>query len=142
MAKIAMVTDTHAGVRNDNPAFQLYQKKCWEWFFEHIDKQQIRNIIHLGDVYDRRKYVNFMSAKRLREDFFDPLDERGIVAHMIVGNHDMYYKDTHEVNALDEIVGDRYSYINVVSTPKTINIDGLTIQLLNLIRELPFQNHL
>ena len=135
MAKIAMVTDTHAGVRNDNPAFQLYQKRCWEWFFEYIDNHHIRNIIHLGDVYDRRKYVNFMSAKRLREDFFDPLDERGIVAHMIVGNHDMYYKDTHEVNALDEVISGRYDEVFVHSTPEVIRIDGTDIQLIPWITE-------
>jgi DNA repair exonuclease SbcCD nuclease subunit len=135
MAKIAMVTDTHAGVRNDNPAFQLYQKRCWEWFFEYIDKHNIRDIIHLGDVYDRRKYVNFMSAKRLREDFFDPLNKRGIVAHMIVGNHDMYYKDTHEVNALDEVISGRYDEVFVHSVPKVIRIGGMDIQLIPWITE-------
>ena len=72
MAKIAMITDTHAGVRNDNPAFQQYQKKCYEWFFKYIDEHNIQNVIHLGDIYDRRKYVNFMSARRCREDFLDP----------------------------------------------------------------------
>ena len=78
MALIAMPTDTHAGVRNDNPAFQLYQKQCWKWFFDYIDQHNIKHVIHLGDIYDRRKYVNFMTAKRLREDFFEPLQERGI----------------------------------------------------------------
>lgn len=135
MAKIALITDTHAGVRNDNPAFQSYQKKCYEWFFDYLYDFKITNIIHLGDIYDRRKHVNFMSAKRLREDFLEPIQRAGIHTHIIVGNHDMYYKDTHEVNALDEIVGDRYSFINIVSTPKVINIDGLDIQLLPWITQ-------
>lgn len=130
MAKIAMITDTHAGVRNDNPAFQLYQKKCYEWFFNYLYEKRISDVIHLGDIYDRRKHVNFMSAKRLREDFLEPLQRAGIKTYILVGNHDMYYKDTHEVNALDEIVGDRYTYINIVSTPRVVNIDGLDIQLL------------
>ncbi len=135
MALIAMPTDTHAGVRNDNPAFQLYQKRCWEWFFDYIDQNQIKHVIHLGDIYDRRKYVNFMSAKRLREDFFEPLAERGIDTHIVVGNHDMYYKDTHEVNALDEVVRGRYSNVNVYSVPTVINIDGLDIQLMPWITD-------
>jgi DNA repair exonuclease SbcCD nuclease subunit len=135
MALIAMPTDTHAGVRNDNPVFQLYQKKCWKWFFDYIDANNIKHVIHLGDIYDRRKYVNFMSAKRLREDFFEPLAERGIDTHIVVGNHDMYYKDTHEVNALDEVVRGRYSNVNVYSVPTVINIDGLDIQLMPWITE-------
>jgi DNA repair exonuclease SbcCD nuclease subunit len=135
MALIAMPTDTHAGVRNDNPAFQMYQKKCWDWFFAYIDAYDIKHVIHLGDIYDRRKYVNFMSAKRLREDFLEPLEDRGIETHIIVGNHDMYYKDTHEVNALEEVVRGRYNNINVHSVPAVINIDGLDIQLMPWITD-------
>ena len=135
MAQIAIVTDTHAGVRNDNPAFQLYQKKCWQWFFEHIDEYDIKHVIHLGDIYDRRKYVNFMSAKRLREDFLEPITERRIDCHIVVGNHDMYYKDTHEVNALEEVVSGRYPFVNVYSVPNVISIDGLDIQLMPWITD-------
>ena len=135
MAKIAMVTDTHAGVRNDNPAFQLYQKKCWQWFFDYIDQNQIKHIIHLGDIYDRRKYVNFMSSKRLREDFLQPAEERQIETHIIQGNHDSYYKDTHEVNALDELVAGRYHHVNTYSVPTVISIDGLPIQIMPWITD-------
>jgi DNA repair exonuclease SbcCD nuclease subunit len=135
MVKIAMPTDTHAGIRNDNPAFQAYQKKCWKWFFDYIDTNNIKHVIHLGDIYDRRKYVNFMSAKRLREDFFEPLEERGIETHIIQGNHDSYYKDTHEVNALDELVGGRYRHIRTHSVPTVINIDGLDIQIMPWITD-------
>ena len=139
MALIAMPTDTHAGVRNDNPAFQLYQKRCWQWFFDYIDEHKIKHVIHLGDIYDRRKYVNFMSAKRLREDFFEPLAERDIATHIIVGNHDMYYKDTHEVNALEEVVRGRYSNISIHSVPTVINIDGLDIQLMPWITDSNYE---
>ena len=135
MALIAMPTDTHAGVRNDNPAFQLYQKQCWKWFFDYIDNHNIKHVIHLGDIYDRRKYVNFMSAKRLREDFLEPLEERGIETHILQGNHDSYYKDTHEVNALDELVSGKYEFIHTYSVPTVINIDGLDIQLMPWITD-------
>jgi DNA repair exonuclease SbcCD nuclease subunit len=135
MTLIAMPTDTHAGIRNDNPAFQDYQKKCWKWFFDYIDANNIKHVIHLGDIYDRRKYVNFMSAKRLREDFFEPLEEREIETHIIQGNHDSYYKDTHEVNALDELVAGKYRYIHTHSVPRVINIDGLDIQIMPWITD-------
>lgn len=140
MVKIAIPTDTHAGVRNDNPAFQLYQKKCWEWFFDYLDENHIEHIIHLGDIYDRRKYINFMSAKRLREDFFERTKFRDIETHIVVGNHDMYYKDTHEVNALREIVDGRYPNIKVYDMPSVINIGGLDIQLLPWITKSNYED--
>lgn len=130
MAKIALITDTHAGVRNDNPAFHDYQKRCFGWLMKCLDERKIKHLIHLGDIYDKRKHVNFLTSRRLRDDFFDPLQQRGIRAHILQGNHDSYYKNDHEVNALSELVDGRYNNVQTYSTPRIINIDGLDIQLL------------
>ena len=62
--KIALVTDTHFGARSDSQAFDAYFKKFYqEVFFSEIDKRKITKIIHLGDCFDRRKYVNFNSLQ-------------------------------------------------------------------------------
>lgn len=130
MTKIALITDSHAGIRNDNPAFHQYQKKCFDWFFDVIDQRGIKHAIHLGDIYDRRKYINILTSKRLREDFLNKLEERGIETHILQGNHDTYWKADHEVNALDELVSGRYNHIHTYGVPTLIDIDGISIQLL------------
>ena len=135
MAKIAILGDNHQGVKNDNVVFHDYFSKCFSWFFDYIDANNIKEIIHLGDVYDRRKYINFLSAHRIRKDFFEQIVSRGIKAHIITGNHDVFWKNSHVVNSLEEIIGDRYPGINVYSEPQAITIDGLSIQLVPWICE-------
>ena len=80
-------------------------------FFPRIDSDKIDTIIHLGDIVDRRKYINIYTAKRLREDFLNPIADRNISMHIIAGNHDTYFKNTNSVNALREIIDGRYDNV-------------------------------
>jgi predicted phosphodiesterase len=101
--KIALVTDTHWGVRNDNVAFHRYFNRFYsEVFFPYLRDNDIQTIIHLGDIVDRRKYINFTSARALRKQFIEPAMKE-FDTHIIIGNHDTFYKNTNSVNALEEL---------------------------------------
>ena len=100
--KIALVTDTHYGARNDNVKVAEHQKRFYdEIFFPYLKEYDIKNIIHLGDVFDRRKYISFTSLRAAKEMFFNPSREQDIRVHMLVGNHDSVYRNTLELNSVN-----------------------------------------
>ena len=102
--KIALLNDTHFGARNDSPAFLEYFMRFYnEIFFPYLKENNITTLIHLGDVVDRRKFINFKTAHTFRQDFMHRLYKEGIDTHIILGNHDTYYKNTNEVNAINEL---------------------------------------
>lgn len=104
--KIAIVNDTHWGARNDSPIFADYVSKFYkEIFFPKIDELGIDTVFHLGDILDRRKFINFATAKRLEDDFMKPLRDRDITLHLLIGNHDTYYKNTNELNGPSRLYG-------------------------------------
>jgi len=127
--KIAIVTDTHFGARNDNQNFNEYFFKFYEnTFFPTLIERGITTCVHMGDVVDRRKYISYRTAHDFRKRFIGKFQELGIDLHIIIGNHDTYYKNTNEVNSMEELVGtDRFK---IYSEPKIVEFDGLPILLM------------
>lgn len=137
--RLALLTDTHWGVRGDNPFFLDLNKKFLDnTFFPKLEELNIKTCIHLGDLVDRRKYVNILTANRVRNDFLSPINDKGIKTHIIAGNHDCYHKNTNKINALQELVGPSYSNINIYDSPYTLELDGLSIDLIPWICD---ENH-
>ena len=128
--KIALVTDLHFGARNDNLKVAAHQKKFYdEVFFPYLKEHNIKEVIDLGDTFDRRRYISFTSLKAAKAMFFDPLKENGIKTHMIVGNHDAVYKNTIELNSIYLLLQE---YDNVIEyeKPTDVQIGGCDILML------------
>ena len=130
--KIALLNDTHFGARNDNPAFVKYFNRFYdEIFFPYIIQNDIKTLIHLGDVVDRRKFINFNTAHNFQENFWKRLWDLKIDTHIILGNHDTYYKNTNKVNFTHLIkTFDGANEPWIYDKPATVNFDGLDILLL------------
>jgi DNA repair exonuclease SbcCD nuclease subunit len=124
--KIALITDTHFGARNDNSNFNEYFFNFYEnQFFPYLKEHGITDVIHLGDVMDRRKYVSYRIAKDFRERFINRFEN--INFHMLVGNHDTFYKNTNDVNSLQELVDGRHNNIKVYDKSTEVEFDGFKI---------------
>ena len=99
--KIALLNDTHFGARNDSTIFDDFFHKFYnDIFFPYLKENNITHCLHLGDIMDRRKFVSYRTAKNFRERFIKPFSDLGIQLHILVGNHDTYFKNTNEVNSI------------------------------------------
>jgi predicted phosphodiesterase len=127
--KVALINDTHWGARNDSPAFIEYFNKFYDKvFFPYLQENNIQTIIHLGDVVDRRKFINHNTAYNFKLKFWDKIKELNIQTHIMVGNHDTYYKNTNEVNALQNL--NLPEVVKIYTSSQTITLDNLDILLL------------
>jgi len=131
--KIALLNDTHFGVRNDSMIFDDFLHKFYkEVFFPYLEKHNIKTLIHLGDVVDRRKFINFRVADNFRKGFLNKLWDMKIDTHMLIGNHDIYFKNTNKVNSLQQLctapdgINEPWIYVE----PKVVDFDGLKILML------------
>lgn len=128
--KAALVTDTHFGARSDSIPFDNFFRKFYmECFWPEIDRQEIKTIFHLGDCFDRRKYINFNTLNSCREYFFDQAKQRGIKVIMIVGNHDTFFKNTNSVNS-PHLLLQEYNNVQAYSSPTEFDFDGCQILLM------------
>jgi hypothetical protein len=130
MAKIAVVTDTHFGARQDSPVFLRHAARFFsETFFPFCEAAGIRHVIHLGDVFDRQRQVNFNTLHVFQECFVAGLVSRGMTATVLTGNHDTFFKNTSDINSLRAIVGGVGAWpgVTIMWEPEEKDIDGMSI---------------
>ena len=129
--KIAIIGDTHCGIRNSSEIFLDNAEKFYQdVFFPYCKEHGIKQILHLGDYYDHRKYVNFKALYRNRKHFLEPLRDNKMTMDIILGNHDVYHKNTNEINSLKELLGHFMNEVNLVLEPRVMEYGSLKIGLL------------
>jgi DNA repair exonuclease SbcCD nuclease subunit len=94
-----------------------------------MDEHKIDTLIQLGDLYDRRKYINFNTLSLSRKYFFTPLKERNTKTHIFCGNHDVFYKNSNEINSVELLQGE-YENITTYVSPTDITIGDMQLAIL------------
>ena len=85
--KIAILGDTHFGMRGDSVAFHNLNRRFYEEvFFPYLKENNIYTVIDLGDTFDRRKYISYYSLSRAKKYWFDPIKENRINPKIIKPN--------------------------------------------------------
>ena len=121
--RIGLITDSHYGAKKGSKHlhdyFELFYKNV---FFPALEEHGVETVIHMGDAFDSRKSIDYQSLEWAKRVVFEPLKKYDV--HMIVGNHDCYYKNTNNVNSPALLLKD-YPNIKTYSSPTNTKVCGI-----------------
>jgi DNA repair exonuclease SbcCD nuclease subunit len=124
MTRVALLTDTHLGTRNNSLTFLNWQLKFYEeCFFPYCAANGIKHLLHLGDAFDRRSETNHLIFEQWDRRMFSMWSEMFEQVHFVIGNHDTYYKNTNRINAPERFLS-HYSNFRFYSGPVEMNLLG------------------
>jgi DNA repair exonuclease SbcCD nuclease subunit len=128
--KFAILGDTHFGCRNGSPAFHgLFESFYLETFIPYLKQNGITKVFQLGDLFDQRKKIDFNSLAECKRYFFKPLEDAEIELYTLLGNHDLYFRESLKISSTGLILGE-FSNINVYDDIETVILeDGTSIDM-------------
>lgn len=130
--KVALLNDTHAGARNSSQIFIDYQERFYkEVFFPYLKKHNISHILHLGDYYEHRKFINFKALDANNTHFLDVLKDEGYTMDIFPGNHDVYYKSTNQLCSLGTLMSGYTDCVHIHMDPIDLELeDGSKVAMI------------
>ena len=121
MSKIAVFTDVHVGARSASSIFCEHQIKFFtEQFIPYLEDHGITEIICCGDLFDVRKMTNHSILHEWKTRVFDLL--RPYKFHLILGNHDVSFRNSLEVNSPSLFLNE-YENIIIYDEPTEVILD-------------------
>jgi len=131
--KILLVGDIHVGVKIDSTIFlNTFERFFLDFLTKIVKEEKIDEIYILGDLFDNRNNISVKTSNLVYDVFSKFLSLfPNLKINIILGNHDIYYKNTRKVNSIKnlELIGN----IRVVS-----NLYRRTLEDGRIIIEVPW----
>jgi DNA repair exonuclease SbcCD nuclease subunit len=114
---VLFVPDIHFGAHENDNIFLDYQFTSIDWLYQVAKKYDVKDIIFLGDIFDKRRTINLRILDKIQTKFF----QEDFNHYYILGNHDAYYKNNNEINSLNVLLRSDNIYTDI---PEEIIIQG------------------
>lgn len=111
--------DLHLGISGDSPWHENIIRTLIDDAIEYSVKHKITEWLQYGDFFDVRKAITHKTMEFSRE-IIQKLIDNNINIKIIIGNHDMHYKNTISPNAVTELLS-KYPNVTVIDKPTTID---------------------
>jgi DNA repair exonuclease SbcCD nuclease subunit len=131
-AKTAIFSDLHLGLYGNSADWHTVALNWADWIVSDLKKRKIQDIFFLGDFFHNRSEISVQTihvASELIAKFKD------FNMHMIVGNHDAYYKNRSDVHSLGFLKG--HDNITIVDDNLVVDAFGKKLLFVPWNHELP-----
>lgn len=121
-SKIVMFTDCHYGLRNNSRDHNDMCENFIKWMIKEAKKEGIKTCIFGGDYHHIRSAINVstlnysVSGLKLLNDNFDH-------TLFIIGNHDLYLRNTFEIHSLPYIT----EFPNIIPIDKISTFGNVSV---------------
>lgn len=100
MSKVGIIGDMHFGVRGGDIDFLEFQMNWLYKTLKDMKARGINRVIQVGDMLDNRKMLDVRVGWYLTHRFLPMLDELNMVFDSLVGNHNIFYRESNEIHNL------------------------------------------
>lgn len=121
-SKVCVISDLHLGLYSNNTKWHEIAINWASWLRDDLVSKGITDIIFCGDWHHNRSEIS-VSTLQVSTNIFDILKDFNII--MIIGNHDIYYKNRCDVNSVSVFKG--RNNIHIVDSMECIKAFGKNI---------------
>ena len=115
--------------------FFLEQQELYFYsiFIPYLEKNNIKDVWILGDFFEHRKVLSIFTLNKAVK-FLKTLQDKNINTIMILGNHDVVYRNTNEFNSISPIFKS-FSNIKIIDKFEVIKFDDINIGFISWINQ-------
>ena len=121
--------DLHLGVKNSSEVMFRHQSKFFNFMIDYMKQNNIDTILQCGDLWDSRRNTNMKTLQFAYDCFFDLLKDNNIHMHTVIGNHDIYLRNSLDIHSSGLLLRN-YDCIDVYDQCTTIELDGCTVDMI------------
>lgn len=128
--KVILLGDLHMGARSGDLDFAKYFNTFFnEKLFPYMEEHGITTIIQAGDYFDNQTKLVYDAWKLCKPVWVEKLIEKKWKMFVLVGNHDIAYRNTLRVNSPDLILSEYAPHIEIIDKPTTLDLNGYSFDI-------------
>lgn len=127
--KALIFTDLHFGIHSNSQSYIDICRDTLGWIAECCSKRDINDVIFMGDFFDSRASIDVKTLNSATEALYS-LADSGVNVTMVLGNHDIYLRDSTSIHSLLAFGG--HSGIRLVDEVESLDVNGCDDKVLLL----------